>query len=307
MFQHTIGDQIIFEGYGLHTGKPAILTLKPAQTNTGFRFCRTDLPNKPIVEALAQWVTDTTRSTTLEKEGVKIRTTEHLLAALIGANLDNVLIEIDNEEIPILDGSSKLFLEEILKVETVQQAAHRQYLEVQEEQYYDSQNGSIIRFIPSQSGGLSLSVTTDFESLPKDIQKADLESLNYFEEQIAPCRTFCFLSELQLLLKANLIRGGSLDNAIVIIDKELANEEKELLEKSLGQKDIVIHKDKKILNDKELRFENEPTRHKLLDLIGDLALVGKHLRGHIIAQRPGHTVNTHFAKILASQETKTNK
>ncbi|SKB92235.1 3-hydroxyacyl-[acyl-carrier-protein] dehydratase [Soonwooa buanensis] len=297
--QKTIQEEIHLSGIGLHTGKEVNLTMKPAKENTGFVFVRTDLEGRPQVEADVNYVTTTERGTTLEKLGVKIHTCEHLLAALVGMDLDNVILEMDSSEPPILDGSSKFFVEAIEKVGVEEQAANREYLVIKEVlSYVDPNTGSEITIIPSEN--YEVTTMVDFGTKVLGTQNASLKNLSDFKEEIASARTFSFLHELEQLLDHNLIKGGDISNAIVYVDKELTPETTEKLKVAFGKEDVSIRPNG-ILDNLTLNYPNEAARHKLLDVIGDLALVGVKIKGRVIANKPGHFVNTQFAKKLNRQ------
>ncbi|MGL6037393.1 MAG: bifunctional UDP-3-O-[3-hydroxymyristoyl] N-acetylglucosamine deacetylase/3-hydroxyacyl-ACP dehydratase [Soonwooa sp.] len=297
--QKTIQEEIHLSGIGLHTGKEVNLTMKPAKENTGFVFIRTDLEGRPQVEADVNYVTTTERGTTLEKLGVKIHTCEHLLAALVGMDLDNVILEMDSSEPPILDGSSKFFVEAIEKVGVEEQKATREYLVIKEVlSYVDPSTGSEITIIPSEN--YEVTTMVDFGTKVLGTQNASLKNLSDFKEEIASARTFSFLHELEQLLDHNLIKGGDISNAIVYVDKELTPETTEKLKVAFGKEDVSIRPNG-ILDNLTLNYQNEAARHKLLDVIGDLALVGVKIKGRVIANKPGHFVNTQFAKKLNRQ------
>lgn len=292
--QRTVKDTVTVKGIGLHTGKEVTLNIKPALENTGISFCRIDLEGKPVIEAVAENVFSTDRGTTLAKNNAKVATTEHLLAAMVGSHIDNAIIEIDGEEIPIMDGSSKCFLDAINKVGTVEQEAKRVYFEPTETiTFYDEDRKSEFVLIPDDK--YRLSVMIDFESRVLGTQFSSLNNIEDFEKEISNCRTFVFLHELELLLNNNLIKGGDLSNAIVFVDRMISEEELSGLAKHFNKTEISVMKEG-ILNNLQLNHHNEPARHKMLDIIGDLALVGMPIKGHIIATRPGHVVNTAFAK-----------
>jgi UDP-3-O-[3-hydroxymyristoyl] N-acetylglucosamine deacetylase / 3-hydroxyacyl-[acyl-carrier-protein] dehydratase len=268
----------------------------PAPVNHGFKFKRVDLENEPVIDADVDLVIDTSRGTLLGINGARIGTIEHALAALTGMDLDNVLIEVNNEEAPIMDGSSRFFVEAIEKAGVVEQNADREYFEIKEKiELYDDISGAHIIALPDDD--YRLNVMISFKSRVLNNQYANLETISEFREEIAFCRTFVFLHELEFLLKNNLIKGGDLNNAIVIIDKEVAQEEIDRLA-DLFKHDHVEVKPQGILNNLELYFDNECARHKLLDVIGDLALCGKRIKGRIIASKPGHRPNTLFAQAL---------
>lgn len=303
--QKTLANSFKIEGKGLHTGVNVTMNFVPAPVNHGFKFKRVDLPKHPVIDADVDLVIDTSRGTLLEKDGARIGTIEHALAALIGMDLDNVLIEVNNEEAPIMDGSSKYFVEAIAKAGVVEQEAEREYFEVTEKiEMFDEQSGSQIIALPDDD--YRLNVMISFKSKVLNNQFATLESIHDFKEEIANCRTFVFLHELEFLLQNNLIKGGDLKNAIVIIDKEIGQEELNRLADLFNHERVEV-KPQGILNNLDLHFDNECARHKLLDVIGDLALCGKRIKGRIIASKPGHRPNTLFAKELkkAYNETQT--
>ncbi|MCK5730047.1 MAG: bifunctional UDP-3-O-[3-hydroxymyristoyl] N-acetylglucosamine deacetylase/3-hydroxyacyl-ACP dehydratase [Draconibacterium sp.] len=295
--QKTLANSFIIEGKGLHTGVNVKMNFLPAPENHGFKFKRVDLENHPIIDADVDLVIDTSRGTLLEKDGVRIGTIEHALAALIGMDLDNVLIEVNNEEAPIIDGSSKYFVEAIENAGTIEQNAEREYFEIKEKiQITDEKSGAEIIALPDDD--YRLNVMISFKSEVLNNQFATLESISKFKDEVANCRTFVFLHELEFLLKNNLIKGGDLDNAIVIVDKEISREELDRLADLFAHDRVEVRPKQGIFNNLELHFDNECARHKLLDVIGDLALCGKHIKGRIIATKPGHRPNTIFAKAL---------
>ena len=294
--QKTLKEEISLSGIGLHTGKEVVLTMKPAKENTGFVFVRTDLEGCPQVEADANYVTTTDRGTTLEKSGVKIHTCEHVLAALVGMDLDNVILEMNNAEPPIMDGSSKFFVEAIEKVGIVEQEVPREYLTITEVMgYTDPETGADITIIPSEE--YEVTTMVDFGTKILGTQNATLKNMSDFKSEISAARTFSFLHELEMLLDHGLIKGGDISNAIVYVDKELTEETIEKLKKAFGKEEISIRPNG-ILDNLTLNYPNEAARHKLLDVIGDLALVGVRIKGKVIANKPGHFVNTQFAKKL---------
>lgn len=297
--QKTLKDSIYLSGIGLHTGKEVHLTMKPAKEDTGFVFVRTDLEGNPQIEADVNYVTTTERGTTLEKLGVKIHTCEHLLAALVGMDLDNVILEMDSAEPPILDGSSKFFVEAIEEVGVVEQEKEREYLVIKEVMnYLDSKTGSEITAIPSDC--YEITTMVDFSTNVLGTQNATMKNISEFKTEFANARTFSFLHELEMLLDHGLIKGGDLTNAIVYVDKELTPNTVEKLKKVFNKKEVSISPNG-ILDNLTLNYPNEAARHKLLDVIGDLALVGVRIKGKIIANKPGHFVNTQFAKKLNRQ------
>tara|TARA_B100000902_G_scaffold22218_1_gene26757 strand:- start:5342 stop:6733 length:1392 start_codon:yes stop_codon:yes gene_type:complete len=292
--QKTINNRITISGIGLHTGIKCNMTFIPAEEDFGIKFQRVDLKNKPIIEADADLVYSTNRGTTLKKNDVSVYTTEHILAAIEGAEIDNILIEIDAPEIPILDGSSIGFTNALKEVGCKTQDKNRNYFEVKRKvTYRDEATGSEIQIRPHNK--LKIEVEIDYDSRTLDKQNYILEDINDFENEISSSRTFCFLHELEDLISKDLIKGGDLNNAIVIVDREIKQEDLTKLSATFNKKNIAIH-DTGILNNLELRYDNEPARHKLLDVIGDLALVGKKIKGHIIAKKPGHKINVAFAQ-----------
>lgn len=294
--QKTLANSFTIEGKGLHTGVNVTMNFLPAPENHGFKFKRIDLENQPIIEADVDFVIDTSRGTLLEKDGVRIGTIEHTLAALIGMDLDNVLIEVNNEEAPIIDGSSIYFVEAIEKAGIVEQDAERDYFVVKEKiEIRDEKSGAVIVALPDDD--YRLNITISFKSKVLNNQYATLDSIKNFKTEIANCRTFVFLHELEFLLNHNLVKGGDLDNAIVIIDKDISQPELDRLADLFHHKHVEV-KPQGILNNLELHHDNECARHKLLDVIGDLALCGKHIKARIIASKPGHGPNTLFAKEL---------
>ena len=294
--QKTLSKSFEIKGVGLHTGVNVTMNFLPAPENHGFKFKRIDLENQPVIDADVDLVVDTSRGTLLEKDGARIGTIEHALAALIGMDLDNVLIEVNNEEAPIMDGSSKYFVEAVEKAGIVEQNAEREYFEIKNKvEIYDKKSDSKIVALPDD--GYRLNIMISFQSQVLNNQFATLDNILDFKTQIANCRTFVFLHELEILMDQNLIKGGELDNAIVIIDKEVGQEELDRLADLFKHEHVEV-KPQGILNNIDLHFDNECARHKLLDVIGDLALCGKHIKGRIIASKPGHRPNTLFAKEL---------
>ncbi len=294
--QKTLARSFKIQGRGLHTGVNVTMNFLPAPDNHGFKFKRVDLDDTPVIDADVDLVIDTSRGTLLEYNGARIGTIEHALAALMGMDLDNVLIEVDNEEAPIMDGSSKYFVEAIEDAGIVEQESEREYFEIEQKiELFDDVSGAHIIALPDND--YRINVLISFKSRVLNNQFATLESISSFKNEIANCRTFVFLHELEFLLKNNLIKGGELNNAIVIIDKEVGQDELDRLA-DLFHHDRVEVKPQGILNNLELYFDNECARHKLLDVIGDLALCGKRIKGRIIAYKPGHRPNTLFAQAL---------
>lgn len=292
--QTTIANEVSISGIGLHTGKSVKLTFKPAPDNHGYKFQRTDLENQPLVKADVDYVVDTSRGTTLEQKGVRIYTTEHVLAALVGMNIDNVIIQLDGPEVPIMDGSALPFLKALEEAGSVEQEAEREYFIVRENlTYEDPERGVEMLAVPQDE--FRLTVMVDYNSKILGTQHASMYNVGEFNKEIAPCRTFVFLHELEGLHKMNLIKGGDLDNAIVLVAKETSQDEIDKLAKLFNKPNMEV-KGTGVLNNTELHFDNEPARHKLLDIVGDLALVGKPIKGHILAARPGHHGNVAFAR-----------
>lgn len=297
MKQYTLLNEVTLEGKGLHTGKNVVLTLKPAPVNTGFVFVRVDLEGCPVIEADANYVTNTERGTVLEKKGVKIQTCEHVLAALVGMNLDNVIIQLNASEPPIMDGSAKYFVEAIESVGVQEQDAEREEYVVREViSYINEETGSEITIIPADE--YQVTTMVDFGTKILGTQNATMNSLSEFKEQIASARTFSFLHELETLLDNGLIKGGDLNNAIIYVDKELSQPTMDKLKKVFNKTEVSV-KPNGVLDNITLHYSNEAARHKLLDVVGDLALVGMRLKGKVIANKPGHFTNTQFAKKLA--------
>lgn len=297
--QKTLASETTLKGVGLHTGKEVTMTLKPAEVNQGFVFVRMDLEGTPTVEADANYVTFTDRGTILEKKGVKIHTTEHILAGLTGMDIDNAIIELDNAEPPIMDGSAKFFVEAIEKAGVVEQEADRVYYEIKEiVSYTDPETGSEITAIPSDN--YTITTMVDFGTKILGTQNATMKDISEFKTEISNARTFSFLHELEQLLNAGLIKGGDISNAIVYVDKEITPETEEKLKKAFNKESVSIRPNG-ILDNLTLHYPNEAARHKLLDVVGDLALVGMKLKAKIIANKPGHLINTQFAKKLSKQ------
>ncbi|MEI6021975.1 MAG: bifunctional UDP-3-O-[3-hydroxymyristoyl] N-acetylglucosamine deacetylase/3-hydroxyacyl-ACP dehydratase [Bacteroidota bacterium] len=302
--QHTISKSISISGTGLHTGVLVDMTLNPANPGFGYQFQRVDLPNQPIIKADCDLVTDTSRGTTLQVGDAKISTVEHILAALVGLGVDNVLIQVNGPEIPIIDGSSAPFIEKIEKAGVIEQDAAKAWYSLDENIFhYDDEKRVEMVALPA----LDYQITTliDFNSPVLGTQHAALKTIKDFKTEIAPCRTFCFLHELEALLENDLIKGGDINNAIVVVDKPVSKQEIARLAK-VFKKDNIEVKSEGYLNNLELRFPNEPARHKLLDVVGDLALIGYPIKARIIANRPGHSSNVEFAKKI-KQYIKKNK
>jgi UDP-3-O-[3-hydroxymyristoyl] N-acetylglucosamine deacetylase/3-hydroxyacyl-[acyl-carrier-protein] dehydratase len=295
--QQTISTEITLKGIGLHTGKEVVMTFKPAPVNHGYAFVRVDLEGSPIIEANAKYVVSTERGTNLEKNGVYINTSEHVLAAAVGLEIDNLIIEINSAEPPIMDGSSKMFIQALEKAGIVEQESEREIFIVKENiTYKDEETGSEIVLMPSDE--YQITTLVDFGTNVLGTQNATLKRISDFKKEISEARTFSFLHELETLLDHNLIKGGDLNNAIVYVDQVISEQTMEKLKKAFNKTDISV-KPNGVLDNLELRWPNEAARHKLLDVVGDLALAGMRIRGKVIATKPGHKVNTNFAKKLA--------
>ncbi|WP_103327332.1 bifunctional UDP-3-O-[3-hydroxymyristoyl] N-acetylglucosamine deacetylase/3-hydroxyacyl-ACP dehydratase [Bacteroidetes bacterium endosymbiont of Geopemphigus sp.] len=302
--QKTLLKKVYLTGFGLHTAKEVHISFKPAPENTGFVFVRIDLPGSPQVPAHIDLVKHTDRSTAIEKDGVKILTVEHVLAALTGADLDNVIIEVDSEELPIMDGSALPFINVLEQAGSLDQQTEREYYELSDIiSYTDTKTGSEITALPSK--GYDLSVMVDFDTEVLGSQNAILTDLRNFKKEIASARTFCFFHELESLITSGLIKGGDLNNAIVYVDKNLKEEQIQGLQKIFQRNDLQVLPNG-TLNNVQLHSANEAARHKLLDVVGDLALIGKYLKAKIIAYKPGHQINTQFAKKLFKNIQKKN-
>jgi len=297
ILQTTLNDKVTLDGVGLHTGIPVQLTFKPAPEDSGFVFVRTDLNPNVRIPADIQFVANTDRGTNLEKDGVKIQTTEHVLASLVGMGVDNCIIELTSAESPIMDGSSKYFVEAIESVGIKTQKKNKEeYVVTEPISYRDEVSGSEITLIPSDK--YQVTTMVDFETKVLGTQNASIKGLEEFKEKIAPSRTFSFLHELEMLLENGLIKGGDLNNAIVYVDKPLSESNMDRLKEAFGKDNISV-KPNGILDNLSLHFSNEAARHKLLDVIGDLALVGMPIRGKVFAHKPGHKVNADFSRKLS--------
>ena len=293
-FQHTIKSEITISGAGIHTGQSVTMRLKAAEPNTGIVFRRVDLKDKPYIKADVDNVIETNRSTTLESNGGRVSTIEHLLASLVGMQVDNVLIEIDGEEVPILDGSAEPFVAALEKTGTLKQDARKIYYSIEHNiTFVDEEKKVEMVALPYHE--YRINTLIDFNSPVLGTQHAALKNITDFNKEIAPCRTFSFFHELEWLLANNLIQGGDINNAIVVVYKPITDDQVKRISKVFKKNDVKVS-DEGILNNLKLRFPNEPARHKLLDVVGDLALVGFPFKAHIIANRPGHASNVRFAK-----------
>lgn len=307
LLQHTVKDKVSISGIGLHTGVVSNMTFVPAKPNHGIKFQRIDLEGQPVVHADVDNVVDLSRGTSIEENGARVNTVEHTLAALVGLEIDNVLIQLDGPEPPILDGSSEKYIESILEVGLEEQNAQRNFFEVPESVFYqDKENDIELAALPLND--YRVTVMVDYKSPVLGSQHATLNNIEDFHNEISPARTFCFLHEIEELYKNNLIKGGDLSNAIVIVDREVKDDELDHLAGLLKKKKVKVEGEG-ILNNVSLRYKNEPARHKLLDVVGDLALVGRPIKAQIMAARPGHAANIAFAKRLKKvmQQTEVNK
>ena len=297
--QNTLGGSFTLHGKGLHTGLSLIVTFNPAPENYGYKIQRIDLPGEPIIDAIAENVVETTRGTVLAQGDARCSTVEHALAALYALGVDNCLIQVNGPEVPILDGSAEIYVENIRHVGVVEQNAPKDYYVVHKKiEVRDDEKGSIITILPDEQ--FSITAMIAFQSKVLSSQFATLDDMEKFEADIAPARTFCFVREVEMMLEAGLIKGGDLDNAIVIYENQKTQEEIDKLAERIG----APHHDATelgFLQTKPLRWENEPARHKLLDIIGDMALIGKPIKGRIIATRPGHTINNKFARMMRKE------
>lgn len=300
--QRTIAKEISLKGKGLHSGINVNITFKPAPANHGYKFCRTDLPGKPVIDALAEHVTDTSRGTTLSHNNATVATVEHVLAALHGLHVDNALIELDGPEAPIMGGASWKFVEAIKEAGIVELKEDRNYFVVKQKiTYSDEEHGVDLIVYPDDH--LSINVLIDYNSRILGNQYAILDNVDDFESEICRSRTFVFFHELEPLFNMGLIKGGDLDNAIVILEKEVEQSEIDRIAKVFNRPGINTHV-AGILNNTELRYPNEPARHKLLDIMGDISLVGLPIKGKIVATRPGHYANTRLARIIRQEMKK---
>ncbi|HUR10742.1 MAG TPA: bifunctional UDP-3-O-[3-hydroxymyristoyl] N-acetylglucosamine deacetylase/3-hydroxyacyl-ACP dehydratase [Flavitalea sp.] len=293
-YQHTIKEEISISGAGIHTGQSVTMRLKPAEPNTGIVFQRIDLPGKPLIKADVDNVIETNRSTTIESHGARVSTIEHLMASLVGMQVDNVKIEIDGDEVPILDGSAEPFVEILEKTGTTNQKVKKVYYNIEHNISFIDEDKKV-EMVALPYDDYRINTLIDFNSPILGTQHAALKNITDFNSEIAPCRTFCFFHELEALLANNLIKGGDINNAIVVVDKPVTPDQVARISKVFKKTDVHVSEEG-ILNNLKLRFPNEPARHKLLDVVGDLALVGFPFRAHIIANRPGHSSNVKFAK-----------
>lgn len=289
-----------FHGIGLHTGEKVNLTVLPAPANHGYKFQRVDLEGQPTIDANCDLVVGTQRGTTIEQNGARIYTTEHILAALYGSEIDNALIQSDGPEIPIMDGSSWIFIQKIQEVGIEELAVDREYIELTENLVFEDPKKNVeMLAVPTSGGEFRLTVMVDYNSPVLGTQHASMYNLGEFVPEISRCRTFVFLKEVAALAKAGLIKGGDLDNAIVLVERQYSEEELDEIAQLVGKERLDVKVERMgVLNTVKMHYENEPARHKLLDIVGDLALTGKFIKGHILAARPGHAGNVEFAKVI---------
>ncbi|MBQ2187646.1 MAG: UDP-3-O-acyl-N-acetylglucosamine deacetylase [Bacteroidales bacterium] len=297
--QHTIKKSVSISGTGLHTGQSGTLTFHPAEINHGIKFRRVDLFGKPIVEALVKNVVDTSRGTTIAQNGVKVYTVEHIMAALRASNIDNVLIDLNCEEPPILDGSSRIVFDALKEAGYEEQDAERKCLKITKKIVYTHPKVGC-ELVVEPADKFSIDVKVDYKSGVLNVQEAHMTDISEFEKEFAMCRTFVFFQELEMLLAHNLIKGGDLSNAIVFIEKQVSEEDLKRVANLFHKESIAVHEGG-ILNNVTLYFENEPARHKLLDLIGDLTLLGMPIIGKVTAYKPGHFSNTEFVKLIVKK------
>lgn len=297
--QRTIKHSVSLSGVGLHTGNKSKMTFKPAPDNYGVKFKRIDLENSPEIPADIDHVIDISRGTTIGKNGVEIHTVEHVLSAIMGCEIDNIVVELDANEPPVMDGSAKDYVHTLHKAGFVEQEADRDYLVIEDTVHYHSDDGHVDIVALPLKNDFRISLMIDFQNPALGVQHSGLFNLQEeFEKEFAPARTFCFLKEIEMLVENNLIKGGSIDNAVVIVDREFTDEEFSNYKKKLKLDPKITIGKTGVLNDTHLRFKNEPARHKVLDLIGDLALIGAPIKGQILAARPGHKANVEFTKML---------
>ena len=293
--QRTIEKEISVEGTGLHTGTKCKLTFKPAPENYGIRFIRVDLGDKPEIPATADYVVDVSRGTTIGIGEAKVHTIEHVLAAIVGMQVDNIKLEINGIEPPVMDGSSISFVSKLKEAGFVQQEANKDYLIIDETITYKNDDEQV-EFVALPSDSYRMTVLVDYQNPALGSQHSGMFDIQEFETEFAPARTFCFLSELEPLIDQGLIKGGNIDNAVVIVDHDMGEEKVLEIKEKLGIKSDVRVGTTGVFNEGSLRFKNEPVRHKLLDMLGDLALIGAPLKAQILAARPGHKANVEFAK-----------
>ncbi|MBN1597254.1 MAG: bifunctional UDP-3-O-[3-hydroxymyristoyl] N-acetylglucosamine deacetylase/3-hydroxyacyl-ACP dehydratase [Bacteroidales bacterium] len=302
--QKTISKEISLQGKGLHSGKEVLITFKAAEPNSGYQFKRVDLENQPVIRALAENVVSTARGTTIRENGAEVMTIEHVCAALLGSGIDNVIIELNSPEVPIMDGSSRFYMEALSKAGIKKQQEERVYYNLKEKIVYRDEKNDV-EIVAYPDNKFSIDVHVDFNSKVLGNQYASLKDISDFKDQIASCKTFVFLHEVEALFKNNLIQGGDLDNALVIVEKHMNKEQLDKLAELFNKPKVEILPEG-YLNNTELTYQNEPARHKLLDIIGDLSLIGMPINAKIIARKPGHHANTELAKIIRKAIKKEN-
>jgi UDP-3-O-[3-hydroxymyristoyl] N-acetylglucosamine deacetylase/3-hydroxyacyl-[acyl-carrier-protein] dehydratase len=295
--QRTISSEVSISGIGLHTGNNSNMTFKPCPENYGIRFRRTDLPGSPEIPADVDHVTDISRGTTLSIGSAEVKTVEHVLSAISGCEIDNILVELDSNEPPVIDGSAKPFVDLLNKAGFTEQQTPKDYLVIENTVHYRSDD-NMVDIVGFPMDDFRVTVMIDYKNPALGSQYTSMFSMSEYADEFAPARTFCFLHEVEDLYEQGLIRGGKFDNAVVIVDREISSDELNNLMKKLGIYGSVVLGENGILNNTQLRFPNEPARHKLLDLIGDIALIGAPIKGHILAARPGHRHNIEFVRIL---------
>jgi len=297
--QRTIQQSVTLSGVGLHSGNKSNMIFKPAPENYGIKFKRIDLDNSPEIPADIDHVIDISRGTTIAKDGAEVMTVEHVLASIMGCEIDNLIVELDTNETPIMDGSAKDYVATLLNAGIVEQDEKRDYLVIEDTVHYHNDEDNIDIVALPLKDEFRISLMIDYHNPALGVQHTGLFNLHEeFSKEFAPARTFCFLEEIESLKSKDLIKGGDIDNAIVIVDRDFAKDEFDKFKKKIGIEDSVILGSSGILNDKKLRFKNEPARHKVIDLMGDLALIGAPLKGQILAARPGHKANVEFTKML---------
>ncbi len=297
--QRTITEDIILSGIGLHTGKEVIIRFKPAEADAGIIFKRVDLENSPVIKADVNNVVETSRSTVLQENGASIATVEHVLSAVYGLKIDNLIIEINGPETPILDGSAKIYAEKLTQAGIIEQNAERKYFYLnQKVEFKDELTGSGAVIFPDNQ--LRIIVMIDYNTTVLGSQYAMLDDLDDYKTEIAPCKTFVFFKELEKLFNNNQIKGGDLSNALVIVDKDFTQKEFDRIA-DLFHKDHRVYQGRGVLNENDMTYSNEPARHKVLDLLGDLSLLGVRVLGTIVATKPGHFSNFEFVKLLKKE------
>jgi UDP-3-O-[3-hydroxymyristoyl] N-acetylglucosamine deacetylase/3-hydroxyacyl-[acyl-carrier-protein] dehydratase len=295
--QRTIAKEVSISGIGLHTGNKSNLKFLPAPEDCGIKFRRADIPGSPEIPADIEHVIDISRGTTIAVNGAEVKTVEHVLAAIMGVEIDNLIVELDTNEPPVIDGSAKPFVDLLISAGFVEQSAPKDYLVIENTIHYRAPDG-MVDIVALPLDDFKITVMIDYRNPALGSQYTSMFNLSEFPNEFAPARTFCFLHEVEDLYKQGLIKGGKFDNAVVIVDRELSDTELNQLMFKLGINESVVLGQNGILNNTQLRFTNEPARHKLLDVIGDLALIGAPIKGHILAARPGHKHNIEFVKML---------